>query len=157
MRVRQHAALAGVRAAAVITGAMGTHALGRWGERHDVEPEQAPRLVRWAAHAAIWLATEPRAEQSIALRITRHERADGRHSPSDADADAYLVGNLRRHPDEEKLMFTDFGAGSCRDWVSPELARFGDLLTGILRGEEPVPLPYVAPRASHVEEMKKTA
>ena len=70
-----------VRATGVITGAMSAHALGRWGERDDVEPEQAPRLVRLAHAAAIEVATVLKVEQSIALRLTQHRRAD-------ADADA---------------------------------------------------------------------
>jgi hypothetical protein len=138
------------RATAVITGAMSAHTLGRWGERHDVEPEQAPRFVRMAHHAAIWLAIEPRAEQGIAMRLTEHRRAE-------ADADVYLVGNLRRHPDTEQLMFTDWRSVLYRDWIAPELARFGDLLTGILCGSGPAPLPYVPPRAHYSDETRKNA
>jgi hypothetical protein len=96
-----------------VAGAISAHAIGRLGERTDCVPVDVPGLIGTVGFASLMLPLDR--ERAIALRV--HERDD-----------AFLIGTLRNSDG----FFADWRTTMPRDWISSDLAHFGDMLADIV-------------------------
>jgi hypothetical protein len=110
-----------------IVGAITAHALGRMAERTDLRPEDAPDIIFSAGLGSLFLIMmNRRIERSIAMRII-----NSKEGPED---DVFLVGTLRfRFNGSKKVVFADWRTLMTREWLSKDLAYFGDMLTDTIK------------------------